>query len=279
MFRVQKWLFHCKVKRIVMGSKLTDSVQRAFAVLEAFGPASPTMTLQEVAEKIGLPKVTAFRYLRTLVSLGYVSRPAGSNGYTLSPKVLHLGFTALGGMELRQVALPYLQDLAGLAGQNIGLGVVDKREVVYVERIKRRRIINVDYGVGSRVSIYRTAIGRAILAFMSDAEVTDIVREILKDEEAAEFVGQEGGKLLTMLQEVRREGYAANNLGFIPGLRAIGAPLFDGRGIVEGAINMTVISMEISMEELTGKYAPLLLTTAENISSARGFKKEKVTDA
>ena len=138
------------------------------------------MTLQQVADKVGLPKVTAFRYLRTLVSLGYLSREGDAHGYMLSTKVLHLGFTVLGGMELRQVALPYGEELALKTNQNIGLGVVDKAQVVYIERLRRRRIINVEYGVGSRVSIYRTAIGRAILAHMPEAEVLDILAEILE---------------------------------------------------------------------------------------------------
>lgn len=255
-----------------MGSKLTDSVQRAFAILEAFSLATPRMTLQQVADKIGLPKVTTFRYLRTLASLGYVSREAGSNGYALSPKVLHLGFTLLGGMELRQVALPYLEELSRIAGQNVGLGVVDKTEVVYVERIKRRRIINVEYGVGSRVSIYRTAIGRAILAYMSEAEVLGIVKEVVgREPEAGAYVGPNGQRLLGMLRETRNKGYAANDEEYIPSLRAIGAPIFDGLGVIEGAINMSVFSIEIGMDELIANYVPLLVKTAQEISSARGF--------
>jgi IclR family pca regulon transcriptional regulator len=254
-----------------MGSKLTDSVQRAFAILEAFTTATPRMTLQEVADKIKLPKVTTFRYLRTLTSLGYITRETDSNGYALSPKVLHLGFTALGGMELRQVARPYLEELSQKAGQNVGLGVIDKTEIVYVERIKRRRVINIEYGVGSRVSICRTAIGRAVLAYMNEPEVLDIIDEVLsKEPEAEEYIGPEGKQLLQMLEVTRTQGYAANDEGYIPSLRAIGAPVFNGAGSVEGAINMTVFCVEVSMARLIADYAPLLLDTARKISSARG---------
>ena len=78
-----------------MGSKLTDSVQRAFAVLEAFTPTTSSMALQQIVDRVGLPKGTTFRYLRTLMFLGYISRNADSGRYMLSPKVLDLGFALL----------------------------------------------------------------------------------------------------------------------------------------------------------------------------------------
>jgi IclR family pca regulon transcriptional regulator len=246
-------------------------VQRAFAILEAFSPTEPRMTLQQVADKIGLPKVTSFRYLRTLTALGYITKEPDSNGYRLDPKILRLGFTVLAGMELRQTALTHLQELSRIAGQNVGLGVVDKTEVVYVERIKRKHIINVDYGVGSRINMYRTSAGRAILAFMGRAEMWNLVKKILEeDRSAADEIGATGDKLSGILEQVRRQGYATNNEEFISGLRAIGAPLFDGRGIVEGAINIVVFSHEVSQEDLVRDYLPLLLDTARKISSARG---------
>jgi IclR family pca regulon transcriptional regulator len=255
-----------------MGSKLTDSVQRAFAILEAFNTMEPKVTLQQVSDKLSLPKVTTFRYLRTLVFLGYIFKEADSNFYKLSPKVLRLGFSMLAGMELREAALPYLEELSRTTGQNVGLGVLDRTEVVYVERIRKRRSLNVDLGVGSRVSAYRTAIGLAILAFLSDKEVEGVIEKILqKEPEGAQALGTDGKQLLRSLHDVRTRGYATDDKGYYSFMRSVGVPVFDGRGTIEGAINIVVFSDEISMEELKADYAPLLIDTAKKISSARGY--------
>ena len=74
-----------------------------------------------------------------------------------------------------------------------------------------------------------------------------------------------------MLREERAKDFSTNDEGFIPGLRAIAAPVFDGRGVVEGAVNMSVFGAEISLEELTTGYAPLLVETTRKISGARGL--------
>jgi IclR family pca regulon transcriptional regulator len=253
-----------------MGSKLTDSVQRAFTILEAFSPECPRMTLQQVEEKTELPRVTVFRYLRTLGSLGYVSQDSTSKSYFLTPKVLSLGFAMLASIELRDIALPYLEELSRATNQIVNLGIADKTEVVYIERIKRKQILNIDLYVGSRLSIYRTSIGLALLAFMDEASFSLLLKEIMQEPGAAKYVGPDGTRLLTALQEVRGKGYALNNEDLIPGLRAIAAPIFNGRGSVEAAVNMPVFSIEVSLKELTERHLPLLLNTAAKISAALG---------
>jgi len=253
-----------------MGSKLTESVQRVFSVLEAFSVISPAMTLQQVSNKVGLPKVTALRYLHTLMVLGYVSREADPALYRLSPKVLDLGFTVLGSMELRQAAMPYLEELARISDQNVSLGILEKTEITYVERIRRRHIVNI-YSVGSRVNSYRSSIGCALLAFLPEADLQSTVAEILnKEPDAAKYIGPNGKQLLKFLKQVRKKGYALTNEQFIPGMRGIGAPVLDARGVAEGAINIAVYSTEISLKELIDRYVPLLLETARKVSLVRG---------
>lgn len=253
-----------------MGSKLTESVQRAFAVLEGFSVASPALTLQQVADRVGLPKVTALRYLRTLMSLGYLSREADSTLYRLSPKVLDLGFAVLGGMELRHAAMPYLEELGRLSDQNVSLGILDKTEIMYVERIRRRHMVTT-HGVGSRVSAYRTSIGWALLAFLQEAELQRVVAEILKQPDAARYLGTNGEALFARLAEVREKGYALTNEQYIRGMRGIGAPVLDAKGCSEGAINIAVYSEDVSLEQLIDVYVPLLLEAGHKISLVRGW--------
>ncbi|MBI5440302.1 MAG: IclR family transcriptional regulator [Deltaproteobacteria bacterium] len=255
------------------GVKFTNSLAKGLRVLESFSPASPKLKLQEIAEKTQLPKVTAFRFIRTLMTLGYIARDEQSRTYCLTPRVLSLGFTVLSSIELREVALPHLEQLSAASNQTVNLGVMDHTDVVYIERIKRKQILNIELYVGSRVSIYSTSIGRAILAFLPPANLQSLLPEILKNPEAALHCGAGGEKLLESLEAVRRLGYAmSDDIPFIPGVRTIAAPVFKAGGEVEGAINMPVFTQFVAREELTARYLPLLLETAGRISAERGYR-------
>lgn len=251
-----------------MGSKLTDSVQRAFTILEAFSITSPALTLQQVADGAGLPKVTALRYLRTLMALGYVLHDADPNRYRLGPRVLHLGFNVLGGMELRKVAMPYLEELSRITDQNASLGILDDTEVLYVERIRRRHIGEM-YNVGSRISAWRTATGTTILAFLPEHELQGFLTRLLRTD-AAKFIGPKGGQLTKVLKNVRKAGYAVNEQ-YTQGRRVIAAPVLNAGGIAEGSVNISVYGEEVSRAQLVERYLPMLLETVHKISSARGY--------
>lgn len=256
------------------GVKFTAALAKGIRILETFTPACPRMKLQELADRTNLPKVTAFRLVRTLMTLGYISHDSASRTYSLTPRVMSLGFTALSSVELRHVASPYIQELSRVTDQNVNLGILDKTEVVYVETIKKKQPVrlSLELNVGSRVNLYQTSIGRAFLAFMSPDKAASLLSELLEDSEAVHYIGKRGERLAPILDEARRRGYALTDGDFIPGVRTIAAPVFDERGDVEGAINMPVFAHVVSLERLTGEFASLLLKSAEEISRARGFK-------
>jgi IclR family pca regulon transcriptional regulator len=254
---------------------LTNSLQRGLQVLEAFTPSSPRMRLQEVVNKTGLPKVTVLRFLRTLTALKYLSYNSESKLYSLSARVMSLGYTALSGMDVREAALPFLEELSETTGQNVNLGILDGVEVVYVERIKKKQILNIDLHVGSRLNAYNSSIGQVILAYMNRKELDPIVEELLRDGELAALAGPAGESFYKNLQVVRTKGYALNDESYVGGVRAIGAPVFDHRGVVDAGINIPVFAHMVSRDDLLERHLPPLLETAKRVSAARGFFKKE----
>ena len=174
---------------------------------------------------------------------------------------------------MTQIARPYLEELSRLTGQNVNLAILDGTEVVYVERITKRHLISIDHTVGSRVSVYATAIGRAILAYLSHDELEEILHKLLADPEAVKLIGTGGERLCDLLARVRQNGYSLSDEEFIPGIRAIGAPIFSAEGKVEAAINMPVFVGSVGLEELAERHAPMLVSTAHDISVSRGFTR------
>jgi IclR family pca regulon transcriptional regulator len=259
------------------GTKLTQTMQKAVAILQVFSAGNPRMKLQEVVDQTGLPKVTAFRLLKTWISLGYVTHDSASKTYALTPRVLSLGFAALSSMSVRDAAKPYLDELSTMTSQNVNLGVIDGAYIVYIERIKRKRILNIENYVGTRLKLCETAIGKAAMAFMSEHDIELTLAEILKSPDAEKLVGVGGEKLLRELEAIRGISYAFADEELVKGLRSIAAPVLGTNGTSEGAINLPVFSMEVSRAQLLEQYLPLLLETAGRISVACGFSGQIMT--
>ncbi|MBI5968583.1 MAG: helix-turn-helix domain-containing protein [Deltaproteobacteria bacterium] len=259
-------------------TSLISSIQRGLQVLEAFTPASPRMRLQEVVNRTGLPKVTVLRFLRTLAALKYITYEGDTKLYALSPRVMSLGYTALSGMDVRKVALPFLEQLSEMVGQNVNLGILDGTEIVYVERIKKKQILNIDLHVGSRLNAYNSSIGQVILAFLDEVERDSIVKELLRDPEIAILAGPRGKVLDQKLEEVRMKGYALDDEAYVAGVRAIAAPVFNHGGVVDAGINIPVFSHMVSLGDLLEKCLQPLLETADRVSAARGFLKSEMME-
>jgi IclR family pca regulon transcriptional regulator len=253
--------------------KLVESLRKGLEVMEAFSGGRARLRLQEVADLTGLPKATAYRILRTLVSLGYISYDQAAALYRLTPKVMALGFTALASLDLREAALPHLEAFSRQTGQNVNLGILDGCDVIYVERVKQPSTYDLDLFVGSRLPAHASAMGRAILAYLPQAELDRVLRTMLAQPEVAEMVGPEGETLLGALAQVREQGYALNLEETFSGLMAAGAPVFDSRGLVEGAVNVAVFSQIVTREELVENLVPRLVETASRISAERGARK------
>lgn len=244
---------------------------RGLEILESFTPSDSHLTLQELSTRTGLPKTTVHRFLKTLLTMNYVSLDERTKAYCLAPRVMALGFSVLSGMDIRAKALPYMEALSRDTGQNVNLAVLDRTEMLYIERITVRRIINTNLHVGSRVNCYQTAMGRSHIAFLPNEEYDRLIQALVKDKEAINQIGRRGEKLEEILKEVRNKGYAVNDDEWIPGLHAIGCPVFNGRGEVEASLNMCCISQMVGFDEMIEKFVPPLMETARKISSVLGF--------
>jgi len=251
--------------------KRVNSLIRGLEILESFTPAESHLSLQELSVKTELPKTTVHRFLKTLLSMNYVKLDSRTKSYSLAPRVMALGFSVLSGMDLRQTARPYMEALSKETDQNVNLAVLDRAEILYIERITVRKIININLYVGSRVNCYLTAMGRSLIAFLSRESYEQLLAELHKDKEAVKSIGRNGEKLNAILDEVRSRGYASNDGEWVQGLRAIGVPIFNGRSEVEASLTMTFISQLVGFDEMIEKYVPPLMTTAGRISAALGF--------
>ena len=253
--------------------KHVNSLVRGLEILESFTPSEPRLSLQALSERTGLPKTTVHRFLKTLLTMKYVTVDPRTKAYSLAPRVTALGFSVLSGMDLRAKAYPHMESLSRQTNQNVNLAVLDRTEMLYIERITVRRIININLHVGSRVNGYLTALGRAFIAFLSDDKYDRLLAELLKDSEAVKHIGKRGEKLEAILEDVRQKGYAFNDDNWVPGLQAVSAPVFNEQGEVEASLNICFISQMAGLDEMIKTFVPPLLETARKISAVMDFDR------
>ena len=165
------------------GSTATSqSLERGLAILSSFHPDRPLIGGSELSRELDLSRSTAHRYVATLAKLGYLQQDPDSRRYRLGPKVLDLGFSAINSMDLREISAPHLRLLSDETGCTVNLAILDGTDVVYIDRCRtarpRQREIDLNLHVGARLPAYCTAMGKAILAFVPEGRLDEIIERI-----------------------------------------------------------------------------------------------------
>ena len=246
-----------------------ESLARGLAVLAAFSAARPELGLADVAEHARVTKASALRIGYTLTELGYLSRNPATRGYRLGAKALSLGLAALSGLAVRDIARPYVEALASATGQIVNLSALDDTEIVYIDRIASAQLISINLGIGSRLPAYCTSMGRAMLAFLPERDA----RSILERTEWRPFTSHTPTSvddLMADLAQVRARGYAVNNQELALGHRSAAAALLNADGEPVGAINVSVPSELVSLEQLESEYVPAVIDTCRQVSALLG---------
>src|SRR4051794_35843083 len=146
-----------------------QGLERGLAVIQAFSHEAPAMTLSEVARRTDISRATARRILHTLEALGFVRSDARQ--FSLSPRVLSLGWAYLSSLNLWEIAEPFMAELSGEVQETCSACTLDLPDIVFVARVPSRRILMMSLGVGSRLPAYATAMGRVLLAGLPDEQV------------------------------------------------------------------------------------------------------------
>jgi IclR family pca regulon transcriptional regulator len=246
------------------GPDFVQSLERGLAVIRAFGPETPQLTLSEVARATGLTRAAARRFLLTLAELGYVR--ADGRVFSLRPRILELGFAYLSGLSLPETAQPHMEELVAKVHESCSVSVLDGEDVVYVARVPTRRIMSVTIAVGTHFPAYATSMGRVLLAglppaalerYLAAVELEPLTRRTLTSRD----------QLAALLQTVRSQGYAMVDQELEDGLRSIAMPIHDGNDDVIAAINLSSHASRATLDMMRREYLPLLRGTVEQIEA------------
>ena len=248
------------------GPDFVGSFEKGLRVMRAFGPETPAMTLSEVAERTDLTRAGARRLLHTLVSLGY-ARLDGKL-FSLTPKVLDLGFAYLSSLRLPEVLHPILERVSKTLDESSSASVLDGSDIVYIARVQTRRIMNVALGVGARLPASHTSMGRVLLAFGADEAREQSIAALSAPPRATPNTTTSKKRFRDLLKAVRNQGYCLVDQELEAGLRAIAVPIFDRQGSVVAAMNASGQSLRVEVAEMKSRYLPVLQQAAREAREA-----------
>jgi len=241
------------------------SVGRAFEVLEAFGAASRPLTYSEIVRETGRPKASIHRIISTFIKMGIVAKDKDGK-YKLTFKLWGIGAAALADIDLVKVALPSIDALMAASEETAHLAVLDGPPcVTYLCKSESAHSIRVQFWVGKRVDSWKSATGRAMLAFLPEqAEM------LLASSEFALDSRFDRAKFLSILAKVRRSGFAVNKGDNNPEMGGVAAPVRDHSGLVVASCGIAVPMYRMN-NRLIQRCVPEVLNTALRISRDLGY--------
>jgi DNA-binding IclR family transcriptional regulator len=232
---------------------------RLLAVLDAFGPRHRHLSLSDIARRAGLTLPTAHRLTRELVAWGGLERDADGR-YSVGLRLLELSALAPRGLQLREVAFPFLDELHRITRGNVHLGVRDGLEVVYVETLRARAEYAVSSRVGDRWPMHATGTGLVLLAY-ADRELQD---EVLRSplERFSPLTLTDPLELRRRLARIRQSGIAVARGQITVENLVVAVPVLGADGEVVAA--MSVVQQTARAQPM--QLARILGTTSRSLS-------------
>lgn len=245
------------------------AVERALAVLEILAESKRGFSISEMARRLKAPKSSIHLIVTTLERRGYLLKNQQSRRYFIGLKLVSVARLALDSFELRQQAMPFLLSLAAKTGLTVHMAVLEGNEAVLIERIESPGLVKLNTWIGQRMHVNCTALGKALVAFLSDEEFKRTVqtRRLIKhNQNTISSIA----KLRDDLSRVRALGYAVDDEEEEVGVRCVGAPIFDYTGRTAAALSVAGTSVQIPAGDVE-HLAKLVQETAGRISRELGY--------
>jgi DNA-binding IclR family transcriptional regulator len=234
---------------------------RAMTILGAFaGSGDNRLTLTAIADRTGLPLTTVHRLCRQLEQEGVLERTAAGD-YRVGLRLWELGLLAPRAQGLREIALPYLEDLYEVTHQHVQLVVLDGTEAVILERLSARNAVRLEGRAGGRLPVHATSGGLVLLAHADEQVLASVLDQPLQRFTPSTLTDER--ELRATLGTARQQGWIALNGHLTPGSVSIAAVVLGRGGTAVGAVSVVRDATE-DVSRLT----PAILTTARGIARA-----------
>jgi DNA-binding IclR family transcriptional regulator len=223
---------------VSLKTRSVPALDRALNVLELLAGSRHGLTLPELSSALKVPKSSAHSLLLTLERRGYLHRNVKTNRYLFGLQLFSLANMALAGIELREKAAPFLRALTGRSRLTAHLAILDHHEAVLIDKAEPPGVFKLATWLGKRMELHCTGIGKAMLAYFTEDEVEQVIRQHGLPRHNDNTIASPR-RLRDELARIRRLGYALDDEEDEIGYRCVGAPIFDIAGKVVGAVSIS----------------------------------------
>jgi IclR family acetate operon transcriptional repressor len=244
-----------------------QALDRGLALLDIVARADG-LSLTGIAQRAGIAPSTAHRILATLKAAGFVHCDEARGGYFIGVKAFKIGCAFLRNRKLVDVGRGVMREVMSASGETTNLGIENDGSVVFVSQLESHHAIRAFHRPGARGPMHASSLGKAILAWLPEAEVTKILHRVglpkLTDRTIVDPETLFGDLALT-----RERGWAIDDQEKAEGMRCAGAPVFNDHGEVIGALSVSGPAVRMTHERL-GELGPLVKRAAADLTDRVG---------
>jgi DNA-binding IclR family transcriptional regulator len=253
------------------------SVEKAIEILEALAKRENGVGITQLSRELNLPKSTIHQLLSTLKSVRFAEQNLQDKKYHLGLRIFELGNIVQSQLQLRKIAHSYLYNLSGKTNETTYLVVLEGNRTVYIDCVESTARLRAHPLFGIRVPLHCTSLGKAIMAFLSEQKINEIIQEDGL-ERFTENTITDPQILKRELKEIRKRGYATDNMEHEEGICCVGAPIRNHQKEVFAAISVSGPSQRFDPPRILA-IAKLVIEASEEISKKMGYKKQNTPEA
>lgn len=241
------------------------ALARGLELLRAFRREGEALGNRDLAERTGLSKSTVSRLTYTLQKLDYLSYHPDTARYQLAPPVLSLGFSCLAGMPLRQLAKPFMQELADYTGMPVAMASRDRLSMVYLERCKGTHAVTLAIEVGAHIKLATTAVGRACIAALGPDARAKVLDDI-QDHEGDNWPNVQPS-IEAAIEDYLTLGYCTSFTEWKRDVNAVAVPFVPRDGTPIVAFNCGGPSQTLTPDWIQSDVAPRLIDLVRRVAA------------
>jgi DNA-binding IclR family transcriptional regulator len=245
-------------------------LDRVLGILETLSSEDSELTLVELCDHLGLHKSTVHRLLMVLEQYRFIEKTPQNGKYRLGLKLFELGSKAVAHLDIRERARPFLERLVFETGETAHMCILDHGEALCVEKVEASRTVRVPTTVGQRHPVHCTAVGKALIAFLTDEDIEYHIKGHGLRAYTRNTITTPA-QLRNELRLVRERGYATDRGEVEDGLNCLGAPVRDYSGKVVAAISIAGPAFRLT-DKIISVSAQLVVEAADQLSMELGYQ-------
>ena len=254
------------VEKQMSKNEKIKSIDKTLDLLEFLSVNEQETGITEISKKLHMGLSTVHRILTTLKSRGYVIQNQQTTKYRLGIKLFELGCAVQSTKRLVEITKPYLKQLSQSTNETANLAILEGKEVIYLDTIGSPEILRTEIMAGTRTPAHCTALGKVLLAFISDGEFESLYKS---DEPLSSLTSKSISSLEELkkrLKKAKEQGYAVDREEYKIGVNCIGVPIFGRNGEAITAISITGPASRFTIDKME-KVKGELMTISKEISN------------